>query len=58
LGRKHVPNGLIAKRLYSNELEAIERKKTKVQEIEAELADLVEAAKVEDSDEAMLLAIL
>ncbi len=50
-----VPNGLIAKRLYSNELEAIERKKTKVQEIEAELADLVEAAKVEDSDEANAL---
>lgn len=51
-----VPNDLIAKRLYSNELEAIEKKKTKVQEIEAELTDLVEATKVEDSDEANALS--
>jgi type I restriction enzyme M protein len=51
-----VPNDLIAKRLYSNELEAIEIKKSKVQEIEAELSDLVEAAKVEDSDEANALS--
>lgn len=51
-----VPNDLIAKRLYSNELEAIENKKTKIQEIEIELANLVEAAKVEDSDEANALS--
>jgi len=51
-----VPNDLIAKRLYSKELEAIEYKKTKLQEIEAELTDLVEAAKAEDSDEANVLS--
>lgn len=50
-----IPNDLIAKRLYSNELEAIQIKKSMVQEIEAELADLAEAAKVEDSDEANAL---
>lgn len=50
-----VPNELIAKRLYSNELEEIESKKTRIQEIETELSDLVEAAKVEDSDEASAL---
>ncbi len=46
-----VPNDLIAKRLYSNELQAIENKKIRVSEIETELTELVEAAKVEDSDE-------
>lgn len=46
-----VPNDLIAKRLYSKELQAIEDKKNRVSEIETELAELVEAAKVEDSDE-------
>ena len=51
-----VPSDLIAKRLYSKELEAIEHKNTKLQEIEAELADLVEAAKAEDSDEASALS--
>jgi type I restriction enzyme M protein len=50
-----VPNDLIAKRLYSNELEEIETKKTRIQEIEAELLELVESAKVEDSDEANAL---
>lgn len=50
-----VPNELIAKRLYSNELEEIELKKTRIQEIENELSDLVEATKVEDSDEANAL---
>lgn len=47
-----VPNELIVKQLYSNELEEIEAKKIRIQEIETELSDLVEAAKVEDSDEA------
>ncbi|MDD4689726.1 MAG: type I restriction-modification system subunit M [Eubacteriales bacterium] len=51
-----VPNDLIAKRLYSNELEAIEDKKTKLQEIEIEMEDLVEAAKADDSDEANTLS--
>ncbi|MGH0796201.1 type I restriction-modification system subunit M [Bacillus mycoides] len=50
-----VLNELIAKRLYSNELEEIESKKTSIQEIENELSDLVEAVKVEDSDEANAL---
>ncbi|MCI3922672.1 type I restriction-modification system subunit M [Paenibacillus sp. TRM 82003] len=50
-----VPNDLIAKRLYSNELEKIETKKTRIQEIELELLDLIEAANVEDSDEANAL---
>ena len=50
-----VPNELIAKRLFSDELEEIESKKTRIQEIETELSDLVEAAKVEDSDEANAL---
>ncbi|WRP07355.1 type I restriction-modification system subunit M [Rossellomorea aquimaris] len=50
-----VPNELIAKHLYSDELEEIEKKKNRIQEIETELLDLVEAAKVEDSDEANVL---
>lgn len=50
-----LPNDLIAKRLYSKELEAIEDKKTRLREIEAELADLLESAKAEDSDEANAL---
>lgn len=50
-----VPNELIAKRLYSDELEEIVSKKTRIQEIENELSDLVEATKVEDSDEAHAL---
>lgn len=47
-----VPNELIEKRLYSDELEGIETKKMRIQEIENELSDIVEATKVEDSDEA------
>lgn len=50
-----VPNELIAKHLYSDELEEIESKNIRIQEIETELSDLVEAAKVEDSDEANAL---
>lgn len=46
-----VPNELIAHELYSEELKAIEDKKQSVQEIEGELSDLVESAKVEDSAE-------
>jgi type I restriction enzyme M protein len=46
-----VPNDLIAQELYSTELEAIENKINAIQEIESELADLIEAAKVEDSEE-------
>lgn len=50
-----VSNELIAKRLYRAELDEIESKKTRIQEIENELSDLVETAKVEDSDEANAL---
>lgn len=46
-----IPNDLIAKRLYSAELQEIEDQKTRVSEIESELTELIEAAKVEDSDE-------
>lgn len=46
-----VPNDLIMKHLYSVELEELESKKTRVQEIDAELLELVESAKVEDTDE-------
>ncbi|MCR6465163.1 type I restriction-modification system subunit M [Bacillus paranthracis] len=51
-----VPNELIAKHLYSDELEEIESKNIRIQEIENELSDLVEATKVEDSDEANALS--
>ena len=46
-----VPNDLIKKRLFSDKLNEIESKQQRVQEIEAELDELVEAAKVEESDE-------
>ncbi len=46
-----IPNDLIAQELYHAELEAIENKKDTIQEIDTELADLIEAAKVEDSEE-------
>lgn len=46
-----VPNDLIAKRLYGEELKEIEDKKYRVGEIETELSEFVEAAKVEDSVE-------
>lgn len=44
-----IPNDLIAKELYGVELVAIENKRNVIQEMESELADLIEAAKVEDS---------
>lgn len=46
-----IPSSLIAKELYSAELEAIENKKDAILDIDSELADLIEAAKVEDSIE-------
>lgn len=49
------PNELITKHLFSQEVEGIELKKTQIQEIETELSELVDAAKVEDSDEANAL---
>lgn len=50
-----IPNELISKRLFSNELDELELMKSRIQDIETELSDLVEAAKVEDSDEANAL---
>ncbi|HBM3721826.1 TPA: type I restriction-modification system subunit M [Listeria monocytogenes] len=50
-----VPNELIAKRLYSEELQIIEDKKARLTAVEAELSELVEAAKTEDSEENIAL---
>ncbi|MBF2361669.1 type I restriction-modification system subunit M [Listeria marthii] len=50
-----VPNELIAKRLYSEELQIIEDKKARLTAVEAELSELVEAAKMEDSEENIAL---
>lgn len=46
-----IPNELIAQEFYQAELESINSKRYYLQGIETELADLVEAAKVEDSEE-------
>ena len=46
-----VPNELIANILYPKNLVDLENMRIKMQEIETELSDLVEAAKVEDSEE-------
>jgi type I restriction enzyme M protein len=46
-----VPNDLIEKYLYADEVATINNKKSRMAEIETELAELVEAAKVEDTDE-------
>lgn len=46
-----IPNELIAKHLYGAELEEIERLRQEVNAVEAELDELVDAAKVEDSEE-------
>lgn len=50
-----VPNDLIMKHLYSAELDELESKNTRVQEIDAELFELVENAKAEDTDENIAL---
>lgn len=50
-----VPNELLMKRLYEAEIEIIESKKQRIQEIDTEIEELVEAAKSEDSDEANAL---
>lgn len=50
-----VPNELIKKRLFQDETDFIENKKTELQEVESELSDLVESAKDEDSDEGVVL---
>ncbi|HDU1277359.1 TPA: type I restriction-modification system subunit M, partial [Listeria monocytogenes] len=50
-----VPNELIAKRFYSEELQIIEDKKARLTAVEAELSELVEVAKIEDSEENIVL---
>lgn len=50
-----IPNDLIANKLFHEQLTQIENKKNRIQEIDLELSDLVEAAKVEDSDENIAL---
>ncbi len=51
-----VPNDLITTTLYNEELANIETKETRLQEVESELTELVEAAKVEESDEEIALS--
>ena len=46
-----IPNELIASDFYGDELADIEGLKSRVSEIDSELSELVENAKVEDSDE-------
>jgi type I restriction enzyme M protein len=46
-----IPSELIATELYADHLANIDHKKQQIQTLESELADLVEAAKVEDSIE-------
>jgi len=48
---KIIPNDLIAQMIYAKEQIKIEAKRNKIQELEMELSDLVESAKVEDSEE-------
>src|SRR5699024_5331641 len=46
-----VPNELILKELYTNELEEVEEKQESLASVTDEINELVEAAKVEESDE-------
>lgn len=50
-----IPNELIASELYSEELAIIDTLKSRISEIDSELSELVENAKVEDSDEYIAL---
>jgi type I restriction enzyme M protein len=51
-----VPNELIKKHLFAEDLADIEAKKVKLQDAEAELTEFVEAAKVEESEEEFALS--
>ena len=51
-----VPTELIMKQLFAEEVSTIEEKEVRLPEIDAELAELVEAAKVEESDEEVALS--
>lgn len=46
-----IPNELIAKLLFTEKLTELQKKTTNIQEIETELSQLIEDAKVEDSEE-------
>ena len=50
-----VPNDLIAQKLYADQVQSIEDRKNQLTETEGNLSELVEAAKVEDSDENTIL---
>lgn len=50
-----VPNYLIAKEFYYEELESISIKKEAIQKIDTELNELIEASKIEDSEEYNIL---
>ncbi|MDN7247104.1 type I restriction-modification system subunit M [Planococcus shenhongbingii] len=50
-----VSTELIMKRLFAEDVSTIKEKETRLTEIDAELAELVEAAKVEESDEEIAL---
>ncbi|WP_252504441.1 type I restriction-modification system subunit M [Sporosarcina sp. Marseille-Q4943] len=51
-----VSNDLIKKHLFAEEVTAIEEKEARLPEVETELTELVEAAKVEESDEEVALS--
>ncbi|WP_430885227.1 type I restriction-modification system subunit M [Fusibacter sp. JL216-2] len=46
-----IPNMLIAELLYTDQLKTQETMRTKIQELEMELSDLLESAKTEDTEE-------
>lgn len=51
-----VPNELIMKHLFAEEVSTIEEKEARLPEIDSELTELVEAAKVEESNEEVALS--
>jgi len=51
-----VPTELMMKQLFAEEVSTIEEKEIRLPEIDAELTELVEAAKVEESDEEVALS--
>ena len=50
-----VPNDLVERFLFKQEVDELESKRTEYDEIESELAELIEAAKEEDTDENIAL---
>lgn len=51
-----VPTELMMKQLFAEDVATIEEKESRIPEIDAELTELVEAAKVEESDEEVALS--